>query len=105
MSKKPNTDKPTAPEIKLSWTRTTEEALELPSPLPLEFTPRQISYLFQLVAFDAGRQVYKDDPTALKVVQDTHTKLMLVQRMYFDDLEKVFAVHQSWRAEPTEPTA
>jgi hypothetical protein len=66
-------------------------SLELPRPLPLEFTPRQMHYLLQLVAFDASRGIYCGDDTSQAVIQSTHAKLLLVQRAYFDDLEKLQA--------------
>jgi hypothetical protein len=75
-----------AGSIQMQW-QPVAPSVELPRPLPLEFTPRQLHYLLQLVAYDGGRQVYKDDPIGVSVITETHTKLLLVQRAYFDDLE------------------
>jgi hypothetical protein len=68
--------------------------------LPLEFTARQMHYLLQLVAADGSRGAYKDDETAIKLIQDTHLKLMLVQRAYFDDLEAIAPHVRFYRVTP-----
>lgn len=62
---------------------------DLPRPLPIEFTPREIHYLSTLIASDSQREVYRGDATAIRVIETTFGKILRTAREYFNDLERV----------------
>lgn len=64
-----------------------QSRIELPRPLPLEFTAREMSYLLLCVSSDALRG--KEDKIGVAMLSKLYNKLFVVWREYLLDLEKL----------------